>query len=268
MCVAWVNVCVRALIEKINQQTLIFVNVSALPPVGSSAEGRPIMQSKEKERVNQSWLRPLGSIWKILVKQSFSFGRYNYFSWKVPYECVTVLTYLSRKSGDVTVCDFRGPRSQTWSKNCCQFFFFFTTVDVLLFGFLHLCLGWLVSCLCTHRFLFSCSSYFTLPVFSVSCETEVFLWSSIPPHRKSEGSLFLYKLIEILKKKNVCTRGLHFCFTPSLSQSVAPSRPSQSLLFIQFDYGDFLFCTSDVYNVHDYLYRKSEAFFFFKSSQG
>ncbi len=104
------------------------------------------------------------------------------------------------------------------------------------FGFLRLCLGWLVSCLCTHRFLSSCSSYFTLPVFSVSCETEVFLWPSSPPHRKSEGSLFLYKLIEILKKKYVCTRGLHFCFTPSLSQSVAPSRPSQSLLFIQFDW--------------------------------
>lgn len=43
--------CVRGPIERIHQQTLVYVNVSALPPVGSSAEDRPSMQSTENESV-------------------------------------------------------------------------------------------------------------------------------------------------------------------------------------------------------------------------
>lgn len=62
----------------------------------------------------------------------------------------------------------------------------------------------LASFILSHVCVLIDSTVITLPVFDVSCETEVFLRPSRPPHRNPPGSLFLYKLIKMEKKKNIC----------------------------------------------------------------
>lgn len=97
----------------------------------------------------------------------------------------------------------------------CFCFFGFFPPSQLYFGLLRLCE--LVRCLVPP----SAANLSNLPVFNVSCE-----------RLHNPGGLLVvvvegFSFFQTHKIKKIlceCTRGLHFCFTPSLSQS-APSPP-------------------------------------------
>lgn len=117
----------------------------------------------------------------------------------------------------------------------------------------------------THSFLFNRNTYYLLyQCLMFAVRQKCFYTPADLLPVVHQGCSFFRNSIEI----NICecTRGLHFCFTPSLSQSAPfsqrPSTPSQSFSFIWIKESSF-FPTINMYIMYDYLYRRSKKLFIF-----